>query len=886
MESLSESHPAPSSFLDDFKKCIANFEDSEDPNKGSNNTIMGGVKEEPRSPELSGDSQQEGTDKQRQESGSLKQDVQDNVQRQKHILLSALSASSSIKSEEDMASYHEENRKTLDASLSKVKVEGSFMAGNSQKPPSPLEGDSKGVNVTRYSIITGEIYQQNNEMPSVDEKSMNPMENFSNVAVASPSSPMNLVVNMKDYSCKVCRKPFDSRSSLRKHICRVDNEEDMVAENGYGEAPAAPDIESNLESGFIDRNPESEFAENGVEVIGGIKQSPLMVTQRKDLVAPSEMQYPAVEAMETQMPSADDQPLNIDIKSQPGQLFMCPICSMTFTQASVLTRHYRAHSNERPHECKDCHKAFRRKCHLKRHWQRIHSGEKPFKCGICGKAFSDRDHQRQHETIHGPETYPCLKCRSVFPTEQFLAAHVAEHPDCKAAFSASADNQIKRLRGAKGKNMPGSYRCGLCGDFFKKLRQIQTHQRVRHHDAFEKKYKCNICQKGFDLISDLTHHRSTHVLRGSKYDIDRETKTSSPPTTTQKKPVRLDGTETGGENKAELMQMLQQLEKRIQLQERRVQQMEHRQENMSDDFIDDRNDLENNGDEIGSKLRFMLERPMESPVSDLNSHEPMNQMQGQVPENGALDYSCRSKQGDSEADNLPTNVEASSESMNGMETQTKAVLDLMFRNRHKCKECGLSFLLYSEFRDHRKRHERARAAFGIEGGDTPKQISPQMICGNPDGDRNLCRDCCNEKEPHSVHSHTSEGTSASTSAVAEGDGEPSSKRIRTRSMSNSSRQATESPYVSVLKKSESCQRCNTYLEELQQEREDRMLLQEEVEGLRDVLIQFANFASKYPSLDNQLLALLQKNHSRLSKTLPAPEESPERQPNGSSSGRN
>ncbi|PIK33343.1 hypothetical protein BSL78_29843 [Apostichopus japonicus] len=76
-------------------------------------------------------------------------------------------------------------------------------------------------------------------------------------------------------------------------------------------------------------------------------------------------------------------------------------------------------------------------------------------------------------------------------------------------------------------------------------------------------------------------------------------------------------------------------------------------------------------------------------------------------------------------------------------------------------------------------------------------------------------------------------------------------------------------------KSESCPRCSTYLEELQQEREDRMLLQEEVEGLRDVLIQFANFASRYPSLDNQLLALLQKNHSRLSKTLPSAEENQE-----------
>lgn len=439
METMSQA----TSFLDDFKKCIADFEDSEELRKANNG-------EEEVESETVTDTAAEDEMNLSEAGLSVKEEQAEGVHLQKQILLSALSASSSIK-REDMESYHQENRKTLDESLGKQGIDNNFNSGNGLASTSPQESDHKPIiNVTRYNIITGGIYQQKDETQMFEEKPLLLDE-------VNPSSPMNLVMNMKDYSCKVCRKAFDSRSGLRKHICRQENGDDLSVENGYNGEPASG----------VDGEVQEQYHEGGNSLVEGIKQSPLVQTQRPDLAPSAEMQYPAVEAMETQVPPAEEQPLNIDIKSQPGQLFMCPICSMTFTQASVLTRHYRAHSNERPHECKDCHKAFRRKCHLKRHWQRIHSGEKPFKCGICGKAFSDRDHQRQHETIHGPETYPCLKCRSVFPTEQYLAAHVGEHPDCKAAFAASADNQLKRLRGTKGKGMPGSYRCGLCGDFFK-----------------------------------------------------------------------------------------------------------------------------------------------------------------------------------------------------------------------------------------------------------------------------------------------------------------------------------------------------------------------------------------------------------------------------------
>ncbi|EHY66050.1 hypothetical protein NERG_00746 [Nematocida ausubeli] len=57
----------------------------------------------------------------------------------------------------------------------------------------------------------------------------------------------------------------------------------------------------------------------------------------------------------------------------------------------------------RPFTCtySNCHKAFKRFEHLKRHY-RIHTGEKPFKCMVygCNKSFSRSDNLMQHEKIH------------------------------------------------------------------------------------------------------------------------------------------------------------------------------------------------------------------------------------------------------------------------------------------------------------------------------------------------------------------------------------------------------------------------------------------------------------------------------------------------------
>lgn len=122
--------------------------------------------------------------------------------------------------------------------------------------------------------------------------------------------------------------------------------------------------------------------------------------------------------------------------------FKCDMCGKGFNQSSSAKNHMRIHTNEKPYKCELCDKEFGSQSSYRLHKRRheraikikcstcdkefsskqdflrhnmIHTGERPFSCNVCSAAFKTRYTCNQHILTHtDKKPYKCRFCHLIF----------------------------------------------------------------------------------------------------------------------------------------------------------------------------------------------------------------------------------------------------------------------------------------------------------------------------------------------------------------------------------------------------------------------------------------------------------------------------------------
>ncbi|XP_067890877.1 zinc finger protein 142 isoform X2 [Heterodontus francisci] len=200
-------------------------------------------------------------------------------------------------------------------------------------------------------------------------------------------------------------------------------------------------------------------------------------------------------------------------EGEEGKPFRCPFCDFACRHQMVFDYHMKSHGGMRLYKCTDCD--YTTKNRQKITWHiRIHTGEKPYKCHLCNYACADPSRLKYHMRIHQEERkYLCPECGYKCKWINQLKYHMTKHTGAKPYQCDECDyctNRADALRTHKETRHKEtrSFICEQCGKGFKTRFLLKTHLK-KHSEA--KPYVCSVCCRGFRWQAGLRHHYLTHT---------------------------------------------------------------------------------------------------------------------------------------------------------------------------------------------------------------------------------------------------------------------------------------------------------------------------------------------------------------------------------------
>ena len=237
------------------------------------------------------------------------------------------------------------------------------------------------------------------------------------------------------------------------------------------------------------------------------------------------------------------------------KLYRCDVCSLSLNEVQ-LRSHIRAlHLNYQFHNCPYCKIPFEHKLILLEHLK-CHVGEKPLQCSQCGRVFRRYGHYKSHQCCRKTQDPPVNKAilldgaDFIFTTPTHLVPNKSEEDVRKHCDNEENDSDHENIDYNKSKddhvidqlnlneknNIPNEFlaesikkeeitehkedvfcelpvagidslKCSICWRTFKNSKSLKVHQQI-HGD---KRFQCDKCAMNFVRSGQLHSHMKVHT---------------------------------------------------------------------------------------------------------------------------------------------------------------------------------------------------------------------------------------------------------------------------------------------------------------------------------------------------------------------------------------
>lgn len=201
----------------------------------------------------------------------------------------------------------------------------------------------------------------------------------------------------------------------------------------------------------------------------------------------------------------------------------CIQCGIVFRQPTKLKDHIELKGPHHDDECSQCPEKLTSYEEYQRHVEEKHAGHWKFKCGFCKEVFDAKWELRSHcKALHVSKPVKVKKKKDYVPKKKVcnicgsLVSNLKIHIDgvhgnekhtcshCQLSFKTIPSLQ-RHIEWVHVK-MP----CTECGEMVG-VRKMSRHIEQKHTSIYDRKFKCEVCGKGFSDKSKLSDHKNTHT---------------------------------------------------------------------------------------------------------------------------------------------------------------------------------------------------------------------------------------------------------------------------------------------------------------------------------------------------------------------------------------